>query len=332
MTLEERLAHIAEAKQQYGTRIPWLADTMQNDLKHALGDRNNSELIISPDGKIVVARSWSDPDKLRKDLEGMVGKSESFTAVGELEGPKVEVKEPTKKIARGVVPRVARPEGGIILKTETVPGKEGEPLYVKLRAEATRELIRGEAGAIHLGFHIDPIHHVHWNNLAAPMKYEITAPDGVEVDSLTGVASKVEAVDADADPREFLIEIDPKGKRLTEPLVVRVDYFACDDEDKWCKAASQKFTILWEEDRDAGKVQSRGGGRPGGTRPMQGKGMGRRPSAEQMIDRLDGDQDGKISKGEARGPLQARFGMIDVNEDGLIDMEELKKALDRMRR
>ena len=37
-TLEERLMHVAQAERQLGSRIPWLADAMTNELKHALGD------------------------------------------------------------------------------------------------------------------------------------------------------------------------------------------------------------------------------------------------------------------------------------------------------
>ena len=47
-TLEERLMHVAQAEVQLGSRIPWLADAMTNELKHALGDMPNSEFIIEP--------------------------------------------------------------------------------------------------------------------------------------------------------------------------------------------------------------------------------------------------------------------------------------------
>ena len=37
-TLEERLMHVSQAERQLGSRIPWIADAMTNELKHALGD------------------------------------------------------------------------------------------------------------------------------------------------------------------------------------------------------------------------------------------------------------------------------------------------------
>ena len=109
VTIEERLAHVAAARRQLDTRIPWLADTMANDLKHALGDRPNSEFIISPQGKILVARSWSDPEMLRADLEKFVGKTKTVTSPSDLDR-KLKA-APVSRIASGVVPRVEKPEG-----------------------------------------------------------------------------------------------------------------------------------------------------------------------------------------------------------------------------
>lgn len=68
----------------------------------------------------------------------------------------------------------------------------------------------------------------------------------------------------------------------------------------------------------------------GGRMGQSGQGMrggGQRPSAEQILERLDQDGDGKISKSEAseaqRGKLSENFDMLDANSDGYIDIEEL---------
>lgn len=61
----------------------------------------------------------------------------------------------------------------------------------------------------------------------------------------------------------------------------------------------------------------------------------RRPAPEEgargqrgnIIERLDKDGDGKISKEEAPARLKERFDDIDENGDGFIDQEELEKAL-----
>lgn len=60
-------------------------------------------------------------------------------------------------------------------------------------------------------------------------------------------------------------------------------------------------------------------------RSQQGR-QGQRPSTEQIFADLDGDEDGKISKKEAKGPLKQHFDKIDTDEDGFITKEELEKA------
>ena len=60
-------------------------------------------------------------------------------------------------------------------------------------------------------------------------------------------------------------------------------------------------------------------------RSQQGR-QGQRRSTEQIFADLDGDEDGKISKKEAKGPLKQHFDKIDTDEDGFITKEELEKA------
>lgn len=78
-TLEERLAQALQAEQQFGTQIPWVVDAMDNRLKHALGDRPNSQFLVDPDGVIVRKRAWANPAQVRKDLEELVGPVEHIT-------------------------------------------------------------------------------------------------------------------------------------------------------------------------------------------------------------------------------------------------------------
>ncbi len=104
---------------------------------------------------------------------------------------------------------------------------------------------------------MDPIYHVHWNNLAAPLRYEITTPVKVTVSPLKRQASKVKEP-ADIDPREFLVDVKLTGES-SDPLQLTVSYFACNDEQGWCKAVKQAYTIYIRRDRDAGRVMRRGG-------------------------------------------------------------------------
>jgi Ca2+-binding EF-hand superfamily protein len=68
--------------------------------------------------------------------------------------------------------------------------------------------------------------------------------------------------------------------------------------------------------------------RPDGA-PSDGKGKTGPPPPEQVIERLDTDQNGTISQDEATGPMAKRFEKIDANEDGEVDAGELKAARER---
>ena len=250
-TLEERLMHVKEAQRTLGSEITWISDSMSNDLKHALGDSPNSEFVVDPEGKIVRLRAWSRPDELRKDLEQLVGPVENPTRVSDLN---LKVEAPPKVAASGVVPRVRVP--GRMSSVRIEPKASSQPYYMKLRAEVDQQFLRDGEGNLYVGFHPDPLYHVHWNNLVDPVKYQITAPDGVTVSPAAGEGLEVEEA-SDIDPREFLVDIKKTGDSQ-DPLQLAVRYFACNDEEGWCIAISQEYEIYLERDRDAGRTFRRG--------------------------------------------------------------------------
>ena len=49
--IDERLKHIAVAKDRFKSEIPWICDSMENDVKYAFGRAPNGEFIIDPEGK-----------------------------------------------------------------------------------------------------------------------------------------------------------------------------------------------------------------------------------------------------------------------------------------
>lgn len=252
-TLEERLLHVQEAKKSLGTTIPWLADNMANEFKHAMGDRPNSEFVIGPEGTIVRMRDWSNEEALRADLTELVGPVENPTNPRDLN---LVAQFEKTEVARGVVERI-RPEGRMTAYKVQTMQPEKSPAYVKLRPEGDGQ------GRLYLGFFMDPIHKVHWNNLGGPVE--------VTVNGTTHKGPKVDAK-TDADPREFLIDVE-QG-----PVRIELTYLACDDAETWCNRFTQKFVVTQEADPDAGRVSGqrpgggggRGGargGRPGGFRP-----------------------------------------------------------------
>ena len=250
-SLEERLMHVKEAQRTLGSEIPWIADTMDNDLKHALGDSPNSEFVVDPDGNFVVTRTWSSPDQLRSDLETLIGPVENPTRVSDLD---MKFEPPPAVAASGVVARIDVPGRMHAVKVE--PVESFQPFYMKLRAEADDALLGNGEGTLYVGFHVDPLYHVHWNNLVAPVKYEVTAPEGTTVSPARGEGPKVEEA-SDIDPREFLLKVETSGG-AGDPLHLAVHYYACNDEEGWCIPVSQEYRVHLESDRDGGWNVRRG--------------------------------------------------------------------------
>ncbi len=309
-TLEERLMHVQEAKRRLGSEIPWICDTMSNDLKHALGDASNPEFIFDADGKLANKRWWSDPEKLREDLARLVGPVENPTSVEDLD---MKALPPRKAAAKGVVPRLEVPMGLQALKVEPVITEKGAPFYVKLRAEADRDVLHGEAGKLYLGFHIDPVYEVHWNNLVTPLRFELDLPDGAVASQTTGDAPKLE-VEADSDPREFLFELDPDS--TDAPIQAKVFYFACDDAETYCIPVTQQYKIYLKRDPDGGRR------RTGWT----DRGTG---GFAETLSNSDLNGDGRVSRDELPERLGRLFERIDENGDGFIDADERERMESR---
>jgi len=337
ITLEERLMHVAEAKRTLGSRIEWLADNMDNELKRALGDVPNSEFVIDADGNVVARRLWSDPTQLRADLGGLVGIVENPTSVSDLDLPRPEYAKPT--VATGVVPGVRPPGRMRAVQMTPTSSKNDLPYYAKLRVEADPGVIGGGEGNLYVGFHLDPLYEVHWNNLAPQPEFAFTVvPEGVAITPSSATFPDVE-VEADADPREFLLEVDAGGlwSEGDEPIELTVTYYACDNANTWCIPLTQTYDIRLLVDPDGGTTFNRAGGFAGRGRGRGGRGAlgrgGRGGSADAMRERImswDANEDGLIARSEV--PEQQRenvFDRIDRNGDGVIDAEELEAFLAR---
>ena len=318
-TLDERLMHVAQAERQLGSRIPWLVDTMTNGLKHALGDMPNSEFIVDPDGRVAARRAWSDPTALRRDLKRIVGPVESPTRVSDLD---LVTQPPVPTVAKGVVPRLELPDRMATLRIEPHLEESEQPFYTKLRADVDRAFLRTSEGQLYLGFHIDPLYRMHWNNEVPPLEYAVTAPHGVRVTPATGAFAEV-AEPADADPREFLLEISAPREARSEPLDLQVTYFACDDANTFCIPVTHRYTVHLQIDSDAGRVF--GAGREGFGRGGSG-GRGRRGDVADRMQTWDANDDGVITRDEAPGRMKDRFDRIDANGDGMLERDELQNV------
>lgn len=314
-TLKERLMHVQEAKRRLGSQFTWVCDTMSNEVKHALGDRPNSEFVFDSEGRVVRKRSWSNPQQLRNDLAELVGPVEHPTHVSDL-----DIKPPLIEQLAGadVVPRVQLPGRLIPLKIDPIVQDDGEPFYVKLRAEAEGELLNGGQGTLYLGFFLDPLYKMHWNNLADPLQFDLKTPQGITVKPATGRAPTVKPPE-DRDPREFLVDV--TGEIKSEPLELTVRYFACDDAGTFCIPVTQRYQVFLARDPDGGARR-----RPNGADQYLAGDF-----VEHML-KSDRNGDGRISREEAPERLQRIFGLMDANGDDLIEKGELQGRVREFRR
>jgi len=148
------------------------------------------------------------------------------------------------------------------------PLESDEPYYVKLRAEVDESFMSEGLGMAYLGFHLDPLLHVHWNNLAAPIQFRVQCPVGIAMGPGAGRGPEIK-VEVDGDPREFLVGVEwdasilPATRLADSPIIIEVDYFACHDDLGWCKPIRQQYEVRLLVDKNAGSVRGRGarGGR-----------------------------------------------------------------------
>lgn len=331
VTLAERLTHVQEAKRVLGTRIPWLSDGMDNEVRQRFGLGPNTQLVVDPSGKVVHALAWSDGDVLREQLVAMVGESETHTHVADLKLEKGEPFRQQRSYEAGVLPK---PQfSSQLTAIKMVPSGVGKtPLYVKPRVEVDQGVLSTGQGEMYLGFFLDPIHGVHWNNLAAPLQYELKLSDGTVISPANASAPEVQQ-ESDGDPREFKLEVTRLGEDQTAELVIH--YFACSKAEGWCIPVTQSYTISFERDRDGGGTNGRSfrvGGESQNSRQRGGPGGpgGRTQGTEQMKERLlqmDANQDGKIAKDEAPEGMAQRFDQMDLNEDGFLDEKEIDEMV-----
>lgn len=245
-TLKERLLHIKEAQRTLGTEIPWLCDSMDNRLKHQLGEAPTSEFVIDPEGRVVRRRAWGNLAELREDLKQLVGPIENPTRPEDLE---LTTAPPARVAPRGIVKPIKPPGGMKPLRIEPAVSEAGEPFYVKLRPQADRRLLSTGTGRLFLDFRMDPIYHVHWNNLTKPIRVQIDTPAATTAAPNPAIGPDPEEP-ADMDPRQFLIDVQNWDRR--QPLRLKVNYFACNDEQGWCRPVTQHYAVYCAEDVEDG--------------------------------------------------------------------------------
>ncbi len=281
-SIEDRFAQVEHAEELLQTQIPLLTDPIDNQLKTYFNLTPNSQFVFDRTGKVVHRDSWGRGSSLRESLEDLVGTPDTLTTVEDLNLPRFERHLTPKSeilVERLSVDGVAVPlrveSGGESNSVTTLRSIDFNPAnhYVKLRPEADQNLIRTGTGQLYLGFRQDPVLGASWNNLADPPEYKLIA-NGAAVSPATGHSKRLE-IESDSEPREFLVDV--QDWDANEPILVQIQYFACNKEKGWCKSVQQEFTIWLDKDESAGLVNGRSHfpGGQGGAR----QGAQRRPSA-----------------------------------------------------
>ena len=251
-TLEERLRHIAVAKERLQTTVPWLSDSMDNAIQRALEAAPNGEFVVDGKGQILRKKFWHDPKHLREFLAEQVGPVEPPTSVADLD---MALEFPHREAPRGVVaPLAMTARMRMLLAKPDLPAtakarKDAPPFFAKLVAEGDRGLLRSGNGKLYLGFYLDPIYRVHWNNPAGGLRYTIELPGDDGFEPITGTTPKYEH-DIDVDPREFLIDLAAPTKGATFRLTV--SYTVCDDAETFCLPVEQAYTLQLAPDPAGG--------------------------------------------------------------------------------
>ena len=188
--------HVRQAEVQLGSRIQWLADAMTNELKHALGDMPNSEFTI--DTRRSCGRT-SGMERSERTTTGLGASDRTCREPDPSVGPRPRHQTGGADSSQRyrAARRAARPHGNAAGRADA--RRDGLSLLYELRADVEPQFLRTGEGTLYLGFHIDPLYHMHWNNEAPPLDYEVTAAAGVQV-TPAAAAFVVVAEPADADP------------------------------------------------------------------------------------------------------------------------------------
>ncbi len=322
--MSERFLQLAEVRKKLGTRVPWIADTMEDDIRIGLRSGSWSVYLISPEGEVVYGSGRIDSRGLRNALSKAVGSVTNPTNPSELDLPKIA--RQGRLVNENTELGVARPDGLTIVSI--VPTKPEETYYVKLRAEADDALLKTGTGRLFLGFYPDPIHDAHWNNLTPPMKYKLTLHDGATAAPAEASAKKGEG-DSDTKPRQFWVDI--SSEKPFDEIKLKLDYFGCTPE--MCLPLTHEYTIKMENENRGSRTYGMNRGRAGNSI--------RNNRGGSRMQRLDTNKDGSVSFDEmfvqmkrrnsniSQEKAQQQFNRMDSNKDGVLSSDEIENAPQR---
>lgn len=242
-TKDERRKQLALATKRLGTTVPMVSDSLDGKIVKALNSAPNAEFVIDAEGKIVYRKFWHDPAALRTFLEETVGKVDKPTKVADLN---MKLVFPKAGAPRGLIKPLKMPSGMAILNTapelqeDAAANDDAPPYFAKLLAEGDRKAMRGDEGKLYLGFYLDPVYQVHWNNPAGGLSFSIEDPNDADFEPIVGQTPMYKHA-TDVDPREFVIDF--QAPKQGAKLRLTVHYTICDDNGKFCMPVEQHYEL-----------------------------------------------------------------------------------------
>jgi hypothetical protein len=319
-TLRERARHVQQAMTLLHTRIPWLCDTMDNRTAQMLEHGANTLFIYNKSGVEEFAGRITDRSAFRSALSGLVGRTANQTTAQSF--PPAEITPLNVPVAKVVKRPDINPRNERYKALQITPMNTRQPFYVKLRVEAREDLLKTGDGRMYLGFHIDPIYPVSWNNLGETVNYAITVPRGTAISPSINQARKVTRQATDTEPREFMLEVRKWNPSKPVPITVTYSVHAL----KRNHNISQKYLIYLHQDPFGGTVIGRqilpSEAR---TRIITKDVRTEETTATSLPRHLDLNLDGMLSRDEATPALLANWDDVDTDKNGKIDKQEYSR-------
>jgi hypothetical protein len=314
--IRERARQSQLSKELLVTSVPWLYDSMDNQTAKALTHGKNAAVFIfSKEGKEFYAGELTDTNEFRRALEELAGDVEQPFSIKRIAEPNIDpINVP---VARVTSPPKINPRQEKYIAFQTTPNDSHTPYYVKARIEGTQELLQSGSGKLYLGFYIDPLYSVEWNNLAEPLKYTIRCPKGVIAPSIN-TAPRITSTATDSEPRAFILQA--RQLDLNQPISLEVTYSVYTAAKRTIEV-TQQYAIYLTKDAFGGQAFGRQIQLPK-TAADNKKSTSNNSGYLALLRRFDSDRNGKLTKDEATGKLRSEFQYIDLNRDGEISEEE----------
>ena len=277
--------------------------------------------IYNKNGLEEYAGTLKDPVAFRTVLDRLAGPVSTPTALSTI--PKSDL-DPLHLPISNLTPRIRiNPNKTQYRALQITPVNSRQPFYVKMRIEASKQLLATGNGKLYLGFHIDPLYNTKWNNLGEPLHYAMEVPAGTAISPSINQAAKVKQKINDAEPREFMLEA--RKWKSSQPVKLTVNYSVYIPSSKRNSTVTQKYLIYLNPDPFGGRVIGRN------ITEQEALQTESRPSSQaqnpyrDLINQLDRNEDGMLSRNEAPRELLRKWRAIDQNRDGKIDRNEYER-------